>query len=204
MRGVVALGTHLLGLGADVEPGRAVRAPQPYAADLVGVDIAQRLLVQYVLEVCSGIARVEDCCCGNGAHARAVLRVSLRISSLAKGTHQEGKKRPRALERNMHRPVKLEEDVSRVMHAVAPQFTDRAQVVRDRLGRAVGALEPPAHDPLVAVGTARVVIQSVPDSDDWRTRARCRPSLNPSDASTASDTAAKGRRVHRLSIDGGR
>lgn len=71
MRRVVA--RHLLGLGTDIEAGCAVGAAQPDAADLVGVDVAERLLVQDVFEVCGGIARVEDGVGGDFADVGAVL-----------------------------------------------------------------------------------------------------------------------------------
>jgi hypothetical protein len=38
-------------LRTNVETGRTMRTPQPYAADLVRVHVAQCLFVQYVLEV---------------------------------------------------------------------------------------------------------------------------------------------------------
>lgn len=65
----------LLRVGAHVESGRAVRAPQPDAADLVAVDVAQRLTVQDVLQVRCRIVR-RRCCCGNLADLRLILEVS--------------------------------------------------------------------------------------------------------------------------------
>lgn len=65
----------LLCVGAHVEPGCAVRTPQPHAADLVAVDVAQRLPVQDVLQVRRRIVRRRR---GRGhlAHLVLVLGVS--------------------------------------------------------------------------------------------------------------------------------
>lgn len=77
----------LLRVGAHVEAGRAVRAPQPHAADLVTVDVAQRLTVQDVLEISGRVVRRRRSC-GNLAHLVLVLDVSYIDDFMTKGKAQ--------------------------------------------------------------------------------------------------------------------
>lgn len=71
MRGVM-LGDGLC-VGTDIKACGAVCAPEPYAADLVAVDITERVLVEDVFEVGCGVVRVEHGCGGNLADFVLVL-----------------------------------------------------------------------------------------------------------------------------------
>jgi len=104
---------NLLGLLADVKARRTMATPQPGPADLVRVDIAQRLAVQHVLEVRGRVAGVDHCASGDFARARAV---------------QDREEGARGYERDVHWPVKLEEDVPGVVDAVRAKLAYRALV----------------------------------------------------------------------------
>lgn len=85
MRHVVV--RDLLRVGAHVEPGRAVRAPQPHAADLITVYITQCFSVQHVLEVRRRVVRRRRSC-GNLADLVLVLGVSYIDDFMTKGKAQ--------------------------------------------------------------------------------------------------------------------
>lgn len=100
---------NLLCVGTHIKTGGAVRAAQPDTADLVAVDIAQRVAVQHVFEVCCRVARGED---GGGGHLADAVLV------------QQWQQRARALEWDMHGAVKLEKHMARIMDPETPQLAD--------------------------------------------------------------------------------
>lgn len=191
----------LLGLLANIKARRTVAAPQPRPADLVRVDIAQRLAVEHVFEVRGRVPGVDHCARGDLTHARAV---------------QDGQERAGRSQRDMYRTVKLEEDVAGVVESIRAELAycalasarrmitqekkfgcvDRRthQVVRLGLGRAVGTLIPPAHDPLVAVVAPHAVVERVARGDVHNVRGRDRRAAVGAVRAACIDRFVGGRR----------
>jgi len=101
----------LLGFLAYIKAGCAVGAPEPDAADLVRVDVAQRLAVEDVSEVGRRVLRVENGACWDLAHSRSV---QWRQQGLGRG------------ESEVNGTVELEEDVARIVYTVRPELAQGA------------------------------------------------------------------------------
>lgn len=62
------VGGDLLSLLANVKARRTMRAPEPYTANLIRVDVAECLAVQHVLEISGWVVGIRGCTRRYSAH----------------------------------------------------------------------------------------------------------------------------------------